>query len=441
MRYRGRFLGLKSDKVEYLKTFFITLLCIIVVISVVVFDAGYGTRSKVSEIMKSKLDFDEKEMELEELYELEKANPYDYTINLKIAALHEQLNEPDKARENYEKAIEKSPRTPLVAYRVALFYITQKQYKEAVALIEAVPELTNNKILGMKMRFYTALSNALEEDGSVLPALDTAKLASKYAKGISKEEYLSAQKNLAGKYILAADYYVEKKEPEEAILALKTTLKLDPASNLAKYKLALIYKDAKPEQAARLINEVLGTEDTTLVNLELYYELLSSLREKAIKASNPHLADFYLQKERSLKKFATRNYIFKDEFSAQDAKLVIRNSMFFETKYLAFQIVNNSKSLANRLFVKAQVQEPGENPRVFTRRLAALEPSYGLDKGVRELVFLFDKAPILDKKPLKEGMRIEIFVRKNDKFDWTLLYEGPLKMPSASQSPAKTKAK
>ncbi|GBF23325.1 hypothetical protein tpqmel_0729 [Candidatus Gastranaerophilus sp. (ex Termes propinquus)] len=417
-----------SSRSEYIKTAVVTFLCIVVVLTIVIVDVGHTTHERVNKILKTKIELVAQASELENLYLEQERHPKDFMINLKIAMLHELFEEPEEAGINYEKALLKAPSNPFVMYRFALFNVEQRQYEPALKLIESLPD--RGAMINMKEHFYTSLSNAFAQDKNYPEALDAAKIAYKYSRALSRKEQTEARKNLAEKYILSADYFVDRGDGEKAIVELKNSLKIE-STNLAKYKLALIYKKNNPEEARKLMEEVFNSEDMRLVNLELYYNLLVRLYDEAVLNSDKNAVNFYSHKKNKLQKIIDNSYVFKDDLVIANLTIEKRKSGFLEYSDLVFDIENRSNSDINRLWARAvirKIQNVGEDERVFEKKIASTRSPLFAAESAEKVTFtpyegLFRKKKQEEERPVK----ISIYVRKSNKSDWFLLYENTLR--------------
>lgn len=429
----------KNENLEYLKTVIITLLCLVVIISLVIFDVRQNTHERLnrSPNLKSQLDLEAEHTQLEKLYHQEKIMPGDFMINLKIAMLHELFEEWKEAGENYEKAYEKAPKNIFVIYRYALYLVTQKQYERALLMIETLSDRPDKKIMSMKNTFYTSLSNSLAQDQDYLGAVDAAKLASKYAKTLSAKKSNEASSNLAEKYILAADYYVKQKDDEEAVVMLKSSLKAKETS-LAKYKLGLVFEEKLPQLSYRLLEEVFESRDAQLVNLEVFYSIITRLYNKSIERQDGTAASFYAHKRDKLKRYITKNYLFTDELKTSDPIISKRRLGWLkkDKHYLAFTIENTTDNAISPLYLKTTIEIPDLEPITFERKIAAGQNTFPADKKPKEMLFKLDDNDIYNRRIPKNKAekasantgKVYIWGKKNKNFEWVLLYAGSVNL-------------
>jgi tetratricopeptide (TPR) repeat protein len=420
---------------EYAKTFGITLFAVFLVVCIVIYRISATTHERLDEVFIKKFAVELERAELEKLHFEELENPRDAMISLQIAAIHEHFEEFEEAAEHYARALKKAPTNPFVIYRVALFRVSQSEYNSAIYLIETLSDRPTPQIVNIKMNFYTALSDALEQRGLVPDAVKMSRLALRYARVAGPAKTAEARAHLAEKLSNLADWHIVNKDEDLAIVALKNSLNIqnDPAT---KYKLSLIYAKEHPYQAFRLMEEIFHSPDSQIVNAEIYHAIIRRLYTEAQEQGSRKLMNFFTHKERALKNAISQNYLFEDELEITNVEIVQKSSRLLKRPkfFLQFDVKNISDREMSSLYVLAEVTPPKrgeghdlEQTLTFDRKIATVHWRLEPHTDVKHVVFEMDSKHF-HKPALHAGTpafaQVEVWGRKRKNFDWTPLYRG-----------------
>ena len=170
-----------NEITEYIKTIFLTIIIAAIVVGIMVLDLRLNVGKKKEQEFHIK-ELTNIRLSLDELFYLERQKPNDYMINLKIAFLYEILKDSQNAQIHYEKALAKSNDNPFALYKAAMFYASQKEYRDAIGYISLIPEQNNKRYYELKARFYAKLGDYFLEDEDFANSIKVFKMALKYAK-------------------------------------------------------------------------------------------------------------------------------------------------------------------------------------------------------------------------------------------------------------------
>lgn len=402
---------------EYIKTIFWTIFVAVIVVAVMVVDL----RVNVGE--KKGTDFEIKEltniaMSLDELYFLERQNPSDFMINLKMAFLYEVLKKPSQAEINYKKALEKSNNNAFAIYKAAMFYISQKQYPTAISLMTLLPNYRDERLYELRARFYSRLAKAFLDDEDYVNSVKVYKIALKYAQNTNKEVENEARKDFAKAYNEYAEKFINENDPKHAIQMLLNALDVYPDS-YAMYKLGLIYQNVDDVKAQRYFEDAYKIAPE-IVNADLYNKLLEKLVKRCKDEGEYSKARFYTLKLDNFKRKVVNTNIFKGDLSVSDFKIVTKKRFIIGKKYYyaVFDIKNNTSFPVDNMFVKV-IMHPKGSPtfeseaKVFSRNnpLAANKTSHDVKIPLNCSTFdIFSKYA-----------EIQILARKTIRSPWVMI--------------------
>lgn len=406
---------IKKEQIKnYIKTIVATLFVVTFAVGFTVFDVAKKTKTRL-ETATGKIVTKLVNANIRELLLKAEEHPDDYTINLKLATLYEENESFQDAEREYRNTLSKAPRSELALYRYALLCIGQNRFDDAIILIENISDSADKGIILKKLLAYQTMGDKLLENKDYLNATKMYTLGYKYGRILNNKRTKIITDKLTNSYMLLADEEISDNNYEQAILSLETLLKYANSPE-AKYKLALIAKPTNPKKTAKEMGDLL-TLKPELVNLELYYTILSDLISIAKKEGNIKEERFYHHKQIILKKFISKNYVFSDEFSIENVKFM-GNFGLFSKKQLAFDIKNTGPKRVNNLRLMVVITFP--NKEKFEKKLLLVFDSKNKLSKEHLEIEIHDKNYI---KNLQSQSRasVEIYAKKNRKFDWVLL--------------------
>ena len=405
-----------NEIVEYIKTIFWTIIVAAIIVAIIVVDI------KVHIGEKKNTDFHIKELtnirlSLDQLFYLERQNPNDFMINLKIAFLYEILKDSHNAQIHYEKALSKSNDNPFALYKAAMFYANEKQYNDAIGYISLIPEYSK-KYFELKARFYAKLGENFLEDDDYANSIKVYKIALKYARNTDNQTQQDVKKDFAHAYNEFAEKFIDEQDPRHAIIMLENALEIFP-DPYAMYKLGLIYQNVDDEKALRYIENTYNIKPE-IVNIELYNKLLNKLTQRCKEEGEYSKAKFYSLKAENFKRKLINNNIFEGDVEISDFKIYSHRKFIIAKKqyYAMFDIKNNSNYPIDNLFIKLVIQPQGGNKleaeqKVITRNnpLVSGKIAYSV------------KIPLDNSKldTVSKYAEIQVLARKNIRSQWTMI--------------------
>ena len=406
-----------TDLKEYIKTIFWTLFVAIIVVAIMVIDLRLNVGKK------QQSDFHIKEltnisMSLNQLYYLEKQNPNDYMINLKIAFLCEVLKDNAAAKINYEKALKKSNYAPFAVYKAAMFYVRQKKYIDAINLAELLPDYKNKNIFELKARFYTRLADSFLEDGDFVNSVKIHKIALKYAKNTTDDIENKARENFAVAYNKYAEKYIDENDLKHAIQMLQNALEIYP-DPYAMYKLGLIYENVDDEKAQRYIEDAYNI-NPGIINPELYNKLLNKLIKRSREEGEYSKVQFYALKQENFKRKYINSNIFDGDLEIQNLQIITRREKIIGKKqyYICFDLKNNSSYPIDNMFVKFVIQPRGGKTFETEEKIINRNNPLNASKVAHNIQIHLD-CPNYDM--FSKYAQIQIFAKKNIRSAWVMI--------------------
>ena len=282
---------------------------------------------------------------IEQLEKREKNEPNNYIVKLKLAKLHDELGNYKEANRLYKDAVNKSGRSDYTLYNYALFCAKQGLYTIAASFAEDISS-NSKKNINFKAKIFNQIADTMYENKEYLASVSAYQIAYKYAKNSDdKKFYEEVKDKYACAYIKLADEYVKNNLIKEAISALNNSVEIKE-TQLAQYKLGLIYIESDKELAQRLIEKVFKNEPY-LVNPYIYTKLLDDLINENLKTENKTKLNYYSVKQNSFKEKMSNIYVYKND-------VIISNTKIFKKKddyYLVFDLKNNTNKQIEQLYL------------------------------------------------------------------------------------------
>lgn len=407
-----------SEFQEYIKTIGWTLFVAIIVVFIMVVDLRINAGNKKLPLERAGItEYKDARMGLDRLYYLEKENPKDYIINLKIAFLHEILKENDKAQENYEKALVKSNNAPFALYKAAVFYAKQHNTQRAINLAIMFPVTKDKRTYEMKARFFAELANTFLVEKDYPNAIKTYKVSYKYARNTDDILENKIAKEYSNSYSEYADDFISKNDPIHGLQMLKNALEVYP-DPYSKYKLGLMYQNVDDVKAQKYIEEVYS-EKPEIVNIELYNKLLNTLIEDFNRNGEFSRANFYRLKLENFKRKLVNNNIYKDDIEIVNINInKKRRIVFTKGKYnITFDLKNNSNYPIENLFIKVIIKPRGENPIEVEQKIITRDNPLASNKTLKDIDIPIQYSGNL----LGQYGEVQILAKKNILSNWIMI--------------------
>lgn len=406
-----------NEITEYIKTIFLTIIIAAIVVGIMVLDLRLNVGKKKEQEFHIK-ELTNIRLSLDELFYLERQKPNDYMTNLKIAFLYEILKDSQNAQIHYEKALAKSNDNPFALYKAAMFYASQKEYRDAIGYISLIPEQNNKRYYELKARFYAKLGDYFLEDEDFANSIKVFKMALKYAKNTDPKLESKVKGGYANAYNEYAEKFINENDPNHAILMLENALEIFPDPH-AMYKLGLIYQNVDDDRALRYIEDAYNIKPE-IVNVEIYNSLLNKLIKRTKEEGEYSKSRFYSLKLDNFKRKIINNNIFKGDLEISNFQIFSSRKYIIGEKqyFVSFDIKNGTKYPVDNLFIKLLINPQGgkivETELKVINRNKPLEPNKTV-KNVRIPII----APPYDL--FASHAEIQILARKNIRSQWTMI--------------------
>ncbi|MBR2068812.1 MAG: hypothetical protein IJ877_03525 [Candidatus Gastranaerophilales bacterium] len=351
---------------------------------------------------------------IEQLEKRLQNEPSNYIVSVKLAKLYEGLNEKARANKLYSDAVKKSGRTNYTLYNYALFCAKQGLFAIASGMAEEISG-KNTKNIRYKAEIYEKIADVMFEYEEYKGAVSAYQISYKYAKNAQDEKYYNSVKNkYSYSYVKLADSLIEQKMVQEAIVALNNSIKVKE-TQIAKYKLGLIYIDFDKQKAQKLIEQVFKQEPY-LVNPYIYNTLLNDLIDIAMKENNHSAINYYSVKYNSFKLAMEDIYLYKKDIAIDGSEIIKKKDKY----YLVFNIKNTTKTKISQLFMDIELYLNSRRYRISKKVVYlshALFP-YGVIMGYK--IQLPSNIDIVDVKN-HNYLIIKYFAKKRTKAPNTLI--------------------
>ena len=412
----------KRELLSYLQTFFITLLIVTLVIVMTV----WVTKNNSEKIPTPSEIKEQKDAQIHILIEQykyhEKLQNKNYIINIKPGLLYETQGELKQAENEYKKSLNKVPYGIYEPhFMLADLYSKQNKFNNALALIDNIKEYPDASLINSKAMFYSKIANRLYEEKLYNESIRQY-LNSLYYQEKTTTKKTDVLNELPKVYLALADKYIAEKKLAKAMLALEEGIRITSSPELM-YKLAAIGMNEDPETSLELLEEV-ARIDPTIIDYNLYKQVLTNLIKKSEKSRDYLLAKSYYQKYKLVSKFAENNIIAPDDF-----KLEVLNSKYHSyplklREYIDFSFVirNNSPTDATKLYAQIKIFNNNELIQVAEKRIAT--PYNILRKG-RTTPEIKIKTRFIDKDNfiVTPDVKVVIAIKRNERLKRTPLGE------------------
>lgn len=355
---------------------------------------------------------------ISQLEKLAKQNPQDSVIYIKIANIYTSLKEYANAQKFYEKALVVSKRSNFSLYSYALFCAKYGLLNNATSLAEEI-SANNSKTFEFRAEIYEAIADSLDNLGYFEGANKSYQIAYKYAKNIDDKKLANQiREKYALSYTKLADEKINSNKIEDAILDLKNSIEIY-SNPVAKYKLALIYKDIDKKTSERYFSQTLR-QNPYLVNPEIYNNLLNKLYNEAnLKGSDKDI-DYYSNQLKKLNKKLKNAYLYKNDISITSSKIIKKKKFYSKeaNNYLNFNLKNNTDSPIKELYFEIQLISGTKTHKIEKKLTTKLNP-YLKQQDILNLDAYIDGMFL--KNNLNNNIYAKYYCKKDKKAPWTLI--------------------
>lgn len=402
--------------VNYLKTFFITILvaCVFVVISL-----GLIERKVYNEITtkqhKENTEVDKYLVEV--LINKNKAllakDPTNHMLYYKLGTLYEMKNEYNTAESAYLESIKKAPYGEYrPQYRLALLYVKLNRLIDADNIISNVEEKPDEVVIADKGEVFNSIGDAYYNKSDYENAMLEYEKSIFYYSKIKYPKLKNIDNSLASSYVYLADQKVKQMKIDEAIDCLKKAAAIVNAP-IIKYKLALLYMTENPDLSLMYFQEVFSKEPS-IIDYNTYYNFLSELADEADAEGNISKADLCRYKIGKLKKYYESNLLSVEDLELEAVSGNIRLNPWTK-KYrvnLQFKLKNSSEYNMNSLYALVEFKDKG---RLINSHLVpiATKESKLRAFAYAPLVNIKIKYPEQDGDKFPKTLTVDIYALKN----------------------------
>ena len=343
-----------TDIKDYILTFLIATFVVITFCLCVELNLLFASEDKVNQEELNMANL-AKFCTIGELEKRREKEPSGYLVDIKLAQIYESLQKYDKADEYYNSALKKSQRSDYSLYSYAIFCADRSLYGLSATLAEELSSVNKNHNL-YKAKIYERLGDNLTINNQILAATKAFQVAYKYANAINDNDYyILIKQKFAYSNINAADYYISKNDPKEAISYLKNSIKIYDTL-IARYKLGLIYIEIDKVQADRYISYVFN-KNPYIVNPYIYNQLLNDLINISKIENKPGSLNYYSVKLSRFKKQLLQYYIYKGDILINNIQIKNTKKLFDKKNSynLVYDIRNNTKNVIRSLYIKTEI--------------------------------------------------------------------------------------
>ncbi len=410
---------IKKKYIKYIATFIITL--------ILVFTIAVGIELELLFRCEKKVNFEELNLKnlskfftISQLEKLIEQNPDDSAPYIRIAEIYNRLDEPAKANSYYKKAIVVSKRSNFSLYSYAIFCANNGFINLATTLAEEI-RTNNMKTYEFRAKIYEAIADNMDENAIYDGANMAYKIAYKYAKNVdNKKLYNRIKEKYAVSYTKTADEKIEEGLVDEAIIDLKNSIKVK-SNPLAKYKLALVYKNIDLKMSELYMSQTLR-DNPYIVNPYIYNSILDTLYNKANYENDSTKIDYYYTQKKKFTKKMLNAYLYKKDITISKPKFVSEKSGMFskEKKYLAILLKNNTKQVIDSLYIQVHIIRNSHTDKIEKKIITKLNPLIYYSNPQAYKIELSDEI-ITNINNKADDMHLKFFCKKAKNAPWTLV--------------------
>ena len=357
--------------------------------------------------------------QLEKMYLIE---PKNYYIAINLAKAYETIEMFDLSNNLYREAVINSENSNYSIYSYGMFCARMGWYGLAADLAEEF--LTKNKtVYGYKAEIYEELAKTLDEKKEYEASVKAYQIALKYAKNARNRKFLENIKDKYSKeYIKLADYNISQNKINDAVLNLDNSLKIKE-QDIAKYKLALIYRNTDKYKSEKYFNDVLKS-NPYIVNPDIYNRLLNDLILETKDGDNFHSKEFYQSRLNNFINKIQKFYIYKGDIIFSNTSIIKNRKLFGGSVQhkLCFTIKNNTQSDIESLYVKASFLIDEDEYQV-TKKVTDNSIGFGPHEILKDVKIDLPEDIVSaynDKNAINKNIEIKYYVKKQKKAPWTL---------------------
>lgn len=353
------------------------------------------------------------------LYEIEqlKQNPkyWDNSrLCYEIGSLYEMIYLFDMASKYYQRSIELATRNYYAPhFKLAKLNLERGKFQDAEFVLNLIPNINNKKIKYNKGLFYEDMSVKYANKNMIDDAILAIKRAVIYFETADKEKYKNAKNEHAYLLMRKSEEFIKQNKIKDAMEILNKAIKENDSAEL-KYRLAVLNYDFNNERALKLIEETQKL-NPTIINYNLYFQLLDNLVKDAEQNKKTVEVRLYKQKQNALKKYINANFIYDGDFKLENIQATVESKKWGTKKFIhiTFDIKSNSKDTIKNLYAQLDFNVNGKN---FSKTIKignknGIIMPYALIKNNEATI------NISDVHEMKYTINGKIYLYKNPKFN------------------------
>jgi len=286
-------------------------------------------------------------------------NPNDIVFNGYLAAIYRNEGKPEKAKEVYDKLIERNPDNPAIQMSLCDFLLSEKNYEELFDLLNTV--LINDKIA--KEEKVSLVSELIENKDIIKDYGRKMELAVMILEAAYKNDDLIM--------LLRPEFMQKEGKPEDTASRLEEIIKLNPDNYYAWEKLLLAYYELKDFKMLQTRGEECATKFNRSVIAKMLYATgamenedftvaLEELRKADILAGDNQELKLQILTMRADINYRMKNY--PEAFKAYDEALKMNKSDLTVMNNYAYYLAEQNMQLKDaELMAKTVIEKEKDN--------------------------------------------------------------------------------
>ncbi len=348
--------------------------------------------------------------------------PDSYEGHLQLARIYKQIDEKDRAKIEYYRAMKLNYIFNFDAYfELAQMYIDEGNYAFAEEIIKPLKKKTNLKTLKKRIGdFYYNWGNHLSHKlNQKSKAIRKYKTAIEYYKQCDKELVEHAEETIVDTYIDIANSYTVHKQTEDAIKILQLALNYRETATI-RYELSQLYKTFDLKKASEELKKTIYMEPENERFLAAYINILIAQAEEAINKQQFKKAKLFYE--------SAKKYKEKYQFEIVKKRLFVVNILGIKYNELpqsdktvpgiSFKITNNSSKLVNKLETKVIFLKNGKYFSSITKQIIDSKNLLKPDETTEEIIVFSPNS--MKKLKSHEKLQIKVFLSNQLAGGWNL---------------------
>lgn len=273
-----------------------------------------------------------------------------------IGTLYESIYLFDLATKYYLRSIEIAPKNYYVPhFKLAMLNAERNKFDDAIFTMRLIPKINNKTIKYHKGLFWEKLSVQFAKKNMIDEALEANKKAIIYYKSTDTKAYQEAKNEQAFLMMKKSEKLIEEGNLSEAVILLENTRKINDSAELT-YRIAILNYGNNNEKAFKYFEKV-QNKNPSIINYDIYYELINTLQQEAAKRQDADKERFYRQKAEMLRRYVNNNFLSADELKIENISSTIKKELWGIKKFaqIKFDVCNNTKNSFRYLYAQVDL--------------------------------------------------------------------------------------